>query len=89
MNRPPTLRLFQAMAICIDQRDVNGLKQGLRILTDVADDNEGEQVLRILFKSLSPQDRFWFSSLNGIRKPNSDTGKIAILGVTSCGTNAS
>lgn len=89
MKRSPTLRLFQAMAICIDQRNASGLKQGLRILTDIVDDNEGEEILRILNKSLTPQDRFWFANLDGARKPKSNTGKIAALDIVSHVTNAS
>jgi hypothetical protein len=69
MSRPPTLRLFQAMAICIDQRDETGLREGLRILTDMVDDDEGERILRLLVKSLTPEDKFWFGNLDGARKP--------------------
>jgi hypothetical protein len=33
----------------------------------VEDDQEGEQILRLLIHSLSPQDRYWFGSLHGPR----------------------
>lgn len=77
-ERPATLRLLQALAICIDQRDVTPLRQGLRILTDICDDQEGEQVLRLLTNSLSPQDRYWFGNLDGARIA-SNTGKIETM----------
>lgn len=75
-KRPASLRLFQALAIAIDRRDTTVLGQGLRVLTDLCDDIEGEQILRLLVDSLSPQDRYWFGNLNGVRKPRFDAGKI-------------
>ena len=67
-SRPPTLRLFQGLAVCCLRRDPVGARQGLRLLAQVVeDDQEGEQILRLLIHSLSPQDRYWFGSLHGPR----------------------
>lgn len=69
-SRPPTLRLFQGLAVCVLLRDEEGAKQGLRILTEIIEsDHEGQDILRLLDRSMSPQERFWFGNLHGPRVP--------------------
>ena len=78
--RSPTLRLFQGLAVCCLRRDATGARQGLRLLSQlVEDDHEGELILRLLANSLSPQDRYWFGSLHGPRvglEDPAETGKL-------------
>ena len=79
-TRPPTLRLLQGLAVTIARRDAVGARQGLRLLLDLCDDAEAVAVLRLLEGSLSPQERFWFGSLDGPRKglqaPPDAAGKL-------------
>jgi sugar lactone lactonase YvrE len=66
-TRSPTLRLLQALSVAALRRDAAAAQQGLRMLTTLTDDHEGEQILRLLSNSLDPQGRFWFGSLHGPR----------------------
>lgn len=66
--RSPTLRIVQALAICVLQRDREGTIQGLRMVLTLCDDHEAEQVVRQLENNLGPQERFWFGSILGARK---------------------
>jgi sugar lactone lactonase YvrE len=66
-TRSPTLRLLQALSVAALRRDAQAARQGLRMLTTLTDDHEGEQILRLLSNSLDPQGRFWFGSLHGAR----------------------
>jgi len=66
-TRSPTLRLLQALSVAALRRDAQAARQGLRMLTTLTDDHEGEQILRLLSNSLDPQGRFWFGSLHGPR----------------------
>jgi len=66
-DRSPTLRLFQGLAVAVLRRDAIAAQQGLRLLTEMVDDRDGEAILRLLVTSLAPQDRFWFGNLHGPR----------------------
>lgn len=66
-QRSPTLRLLQALAVCVHLRDSIGACQGLRMLSEECEDREGERILRLLVRSLSPQERFWLGNLHGAR----------------------
>jgi hypothetical protein len=65
--RSPTLRLLQAMFVAVLRRDKAAALQGLRMLTTLTDDHEGEQVLRLLSNNLDPAGRFWLGTLHGAR----------------------
>jgi hypothetical protein len=66
-TRSPTLRLLQAMFVAILRRDKAAALQGLRMLTTLTDDHEGEQILRLLSNNLDPAGRFWLGTLHGAR----------------------
>ena len=75
-SRPPTLRLFQGLSVCVLLRDEEGARQGLRMLTEVIEtDHEGQEILKLLDRSMTPQERFWFGNLHGPRKPKQ--GKLS------------
>ena len=65
--RSPTLRLLQAMFVAVLRRDKAAARQGLRMLTTLTDDHEGEQILRLLSNNLDPAGRFWLGTLHGAR----------------------
>ena len=66
-TRSPTLRLLQAMFVAVLRRDKAAALQGLRMLTTLTDDHEGEQILRLLSNNLDPAGRFWLGTLHGAR----------------------
>jgi hypothetical protein len=66
-DRSPTLRLFQGLSVAVLGRNAPAARQGLRMLTAVADDPEGEQILRLLSNNLDPAGRFWLGTLHGAR----------------------
>ena len=66
-TRSPTLRLLQAMFVAVLRRDKAAALQGLRMLTTLTDDPEGEQILRLLSNNLDPAGRFWLGTLHGAR----------------------
>lgn len=66
-TRSPTLRLLQAMFVAVLRRDNAAALQGLRMLTTLTDDHEGEQILRLLSNNLDPAGRFWLGTLHGAR----------------------
>jgi hypothetical protein len=66
-TRSPTLRLLQAMFVAVLRRDKAAALQGLRMLTTLTDDHEGEQILRLLSNNLAPAGRFWLGTLHGAR----------------------
>jgi|688.fasta_scaffold288086_1 hypothetical protein len=66
-DRSPTLRLFQGLSVAVLGRNAPAARQGLRMLTAVADDPEGEQILRLLTANLDPEGRYWLGTLHGAR----------------------
>jgi hypothetical protein len=69
-SRQPSLRLFQGLSVCVLLRDEEGARQGLKILADIIEtDHEGQDILRVLDRSMTPNDRFWFGNLHGPRNP--------------------
>jgi hypothetical protein len=66
-SRLPSLRLFQGLSVCVLLRDEEGARQGIKVLAEIADQHEGQDILRLLIRSMTPQDRFWFGSLHGER----------------------
>lgn len=66
--RTPTLRIVQAIAVCVWNRNKEGVLQGMRILLDLADEDDAERMIRLLLNELSPSDRFWLRTINGERK---------------------
>ena len=55
------------MFVAVLRRDNAAALQGLRMLTSLADDPEGEQILRLLSNNLDPAGRFWLGTLHGAR----------------------
>jgi hypothetical protein len=55
------------MFVAVLRRDKAAALQGLRMLTTLTDDHEGEQVLRLLSNNLDPAGRFWLGTLHGAR----------------------
>lgn len=68
MTRTPSLRIIQAIAVCVCNRNREGALQGTRILLDLVDTEEAERMIRLLLNQLSPGDRFWLGTINGERK---------------------
>jgi hypothetical protein len=68
MIRTPSLRIIQAIAVCVCSRNKEGALQGLRILLDLPDAEDAERMIRLLLNELSPGDRFWLGTINGERK---------------------
>jgi len=77
-TRSPTLRLLQALSVAALRRDAQAARQGLRMLTTLTDDHEGEQILRLLTANLDPEGRYWLGTLHGARKGLEDpaAGKL-------------
>jgi hypothetical protein len=67
-TRTETLRIVQAIAVCVLKRSAEGAKQGLRALLEIADEGDAERMIRLLLNELSPSDRFWLGTINGERK---------------------
>jgi hypothetical protein len=67
-TRTETLRIVQAIAVCVLKRSAEGAKQGLRALLEIADESDAERMIRLLLNELSPSDRFWLGTINGERK---------------------
>ena len=68
MARTPSLRIIQAIAVCGWNRNKEGALQGMRILLELADENDAEGMIRLLLHQLNPGDRFWLGTINGERK---------------------
>jgi hypothetical protein len=66
--RTETLRIVQAIAVCVIKRNQDGAKQGLRALLELADDHDAEKMIRLLINQLNPGERFWLGTINGERK---------------------
>jgi hypothetical protein len=67
-TRTETLRIVQAIAVCVVKRNKDGAMQGLRALLELADDHDAERMIRLLINQLNASDRFWLGTINGERK---------------------
>jgi hypothetical protein len=64
---PHSFELFLALQVCVQTRDKDAARLGLRRVATELDDNDGVRLTQLLSRSLDPQGRFWLANLLGER----------------------
>ena len=71
---PPSdsLRLFLLLQVCIQIRDRDAARMGLRRVATLLPDEEGLRLTQQLTRTLDPKSRYWLANLLGERARQPD-----------------